>query len=144
MFLFLVTDEVLENSIKWLETNQEPWSMVLSHWKSTSSHRLNDIRRDNSKTLSEIFKKWPILYHPMSWSLILQDFKYLELCTVDDAISQWPQFFQNVQKVCPLEKKKNVRAQELLNILESDLSDGTRQYYFTYKINILYNFSIMS
>lgn len=141
MFLFLVTDEVLEDSIKWLETNQK-WSMILSHWKSTASYRLNDIRRDNSKTLSEIFKKWPILYHPMSWSLILQDFKYLEKCTVDDAISQWPQFFQNVLKVCSLEKKKNVQAQELLNILlESDQSDGTRQYYFTYKINIINNFS---
>lgn len=61
MFLFLVTDTVLETSIEWLETNREPWSMVQSYWKSTVSYRLNDIRKDKSKTISEIFKKWPIL-----------------------------------------------------------------------------------
>lgn len=103
MFLFLVTDTVLETSIEWLETNKEPWNMVQSHWKSTVSYRLNDIRKDNSKTISEIIKKWLILHHPMDWLLILEDFKHLELCTIDDAISQWSQFFQNLLKICPLQ-----------------------------------------
>lgn len=128
---FLVTNEVLETFIKWLENNQEPWDVVLSHWKATVSIRLNDIRKDSSKTISEIFKKWPILYHPMGWLLIREDFKYLELCAIDAANSQWPQFFRNLQTICPLEKKKNLRVQELLEILESDQSDGITQYYFT-------------
>ena len=128
---FLVTNDVLETSIKCLENNQEPWDVVLSHWKATVSIRLNDIRKDSSKTISEIFKKWPILYHPMGWLLIREDFKYLKLCAIDDAISQWLQFFRNLQTICPLEKKKNLRVQELLEILESDQSDGITQYYFT-------------
>lgn len=115
---FLVTDEVLETSITWLENNQEPWDMVQSHWKATVSYRINNIKKDNSKTISEIFKKWPILCHPMGWLLILEDFKYLELCAID-AISEWSQFFRNVQQICHLEKKKTIRAQELLKILQS-------------------------
>lgn len=39
---FLVANEALETCIKWLENNQEPWNVVLSHWKATISIRLND------------------------------------------------------------------------------------------------------
>lgn len=67
----------------------------------------------------------------MGWLLILEDFKHLKLCTIDDAISQWPQFFQNLLKICPLQQKKSQRAQELLEILQCDLSDGKKHYYFT-------------
>lgn len=104
--LFLVTNEILDASIKWLETNREPWEVVESHWKATASIRLNDIRQNREKSLSEIFEKWPILNHPMGWVLILQDFQFLDLSASEDAIKQWPQFFQNLQKICPLEKKK--------------------------------------
>jgi len=56
--------------------------------------------------LPKYSKKWPILNHPMGWLLIVQDFQHLELSTAEDAINQWPQFFLNVKKICPLQKKK--------------------------------------
>lgn len=97
---------MLEASVKWLETNREPWELVESHWKATATIREKDNRNNRNASLSEIFEKWPILNHPMGWLLIVQDFQHLELNAIEDVLSQWPQFFQNVLKVCPLEKKK--------------------------------------
>lgn len=122
---------MLETSVKWLETNQEPWEVVENHWKATATIRWKDNRNNRDTLLSEIFEKWPILNHPMGWLLIVQDFEHFELSSTKDAINQWPQFFQNVLKVCPLEKKKTVRVHELLKIIESDQSDGTFVYYCT-------------
>lgn len=121
---------MLETSVKWLEINREPWEMVESHWKATATIRLQDNRNNRNTSLSEILEKWPILTHPMGWLLIVQDFEYFELSSTEDAISQWPQFFQNVLKVCPLEKKKIPRVNELLQIIGSDQSDGMLFVYY--------------
>ncbi|XP_025154494.1 uncharacterized protein LOC112588519 [Harpegnathos saltator] len=126
-----VTSEALEISIKWLETNREPWEVVESHWKATgkpleATIRLQDNRNNRNTSLSEILEKWPILTHPMSWLLIVQDSENFELSSSEDAISQWPQFFQNVLKVYPLEKKKIARVNELLQIIGNDQSDETK------------------
>lgn len=117
-------NKALETSIKWLETNREPWEMVVNHWKSTVNYRLNDAQKNRNKPLSDVFEKWPILNHPMGWSLIVEDFKYLELHSTEDSISQWPQFFTNLKKLCPLTKKTIPRVRELLQIIEGDYSDG--------------------
>lgn len=106
---FLAINEGLETSVKWLETNQDPWNVVLSHWKATFSIRSNDIQEGSKKTISEIFKKWPTLNHPLGWSLLVEDFTNVKLCTKEDAISMWPQFFNKVHTMCPLDKKKIVR-----------------------------------
>ncbi|XP_071652598.1 uncharacterized protein [Temnothorax longispinosus] len=120
-------NEVLETSVKWLETNQEPWEVVENHWKATATIRWKDNRNNRDTLLSDkIFEKWPILNHPMGWKLIVQDFEHFELSSTEDAINQWPQFFRNVLKVCPLEKKKTVRVNELLKIIESDQSDESK------------------
>ncbi|XP_036139039.1 uncharacterized protein LOC118644497 isoform X2 [Monomorium pharaonis] len=121
-----VSTEVLDASVKWLETNREPWEMVENHWKATATIRLKDAENNRNKLLSDIFEKWPILIHPMGWLLIVHDFQYLEYCTTEDGISQWPQFFSNVAKICPLEKKKIFRARELFQIIESDNSDESK------------------
>jgi len=105
--------------------------MVESHWKATATIRLNDTQNNRDKLLSEIFEKWPILNHPMGWLLIVQDFQHLELSTAEDAINQWPQFFLNVQKIYPLQKKI-LRVYELLQIIESNQSDGMFIYYYNY------------
>lgn len=55
-------------------------------------------------------KKWPILNHPMCWSLIVEDFEYLNFHATENGINYWPQFFLNIQKICPLQKKKTLRA----------------------------------
>ncbi|KYM95709.1 hypothetical protein ALC62_13615, partial [Cyphomyrmex costatus] len=102
-----------QESVKWLETNQEPWELVETHWKATTSIRLNDITK-NSNTVSDIFTKWPILKHPLGWLLIDQDFKCLNLDAIENAINQWPTFFKDVQKVCSLEKKKILRVEEYI------------------------------
>jgi len=136
----LVTTEVVDASVKWLETNREPWEMVESHWKATATIRLNDTQNNRDKLLSEIFEKWPILNHPMGWLLIVQDFQHLELSTAEDAINQWPQFFLNVQKICPLQKKKILRVHELLQIIESNQSDGMFVCYYTL---IIINFTLL-
>ncbi|KYN17823.1 hypothetical protein ALC57_09899 [Trachymyrmex cornetzi] len=46
----LVSDKILQESVNWLETNQEPWELVESHWKATTSIRLNNIRRNEKFT----------------------------------------------------------------------------------------------
>lgn len=61
----------------------------------------------------------------MGWKLIKQDFKNWELCTIKDAISQWPQFFSCLLQVRPIsEKTKIVRVKELLDIISKDINDG--------------------
>lgn len=102
--------------------------MVESHWKAAANLRSNNNYNNRNTLLSQIFEKWPILNHPMGWLLILQDFQYLELNAEEDAISQWPQFFQKIQQICPLDKKKILRVQELLQIIESDESNGMLLY----------------
>lgn len=138
LILFFITVEVLDASIKWLETNREPWEMVENHWKTTVTTRLSDARSNRDKSLLEIFEKWPILNHPMGWSLIIEDFRYLELNATENSINQWTQFFLNIQKISPLEKKKILRAHELLQIIQSDHSDGTF-VYFTQLFLCIYN-----
>lgn len=48
---------MLNASIKWLQINREPWEMVEEHWKTTFNARLNDIRNNRDKLLSEFFEK---------------------------------------------------------------------------------------
>ncbi|KAL0116442.1 hypothetical protein PUN28_009827 [Cardiocondyla obscurior] len=126
IILFLFTTEVLEASIKWLETNREPWEMVENYWKTTAFLRVKEAKKNRNQSLFEIFQKWPILNHPMGWVLIAHDFEYLKYNTTENSIDQWPQFFLNIQKICPLQKKKIVKAQELLDIIESDHSDESK------------------
>lgn len=52
------------------------------------------------------------------------------ISSTEDTISQWPQFFQTVLKVCPLEKKRIPRVNELLQIIGSDQSDGMLFVYY--------------
>lgn len=118
--------------------------MVESHWKATTTFRLNDNQKNRNIALSEIFEKWSILTHPKGYSLIVLDFQHLELGATEDAISQWLQFFQNVLKICPLDKKNILRVQELLQIIESNQNDGMFIYsivcnYFYMVIKILEN-----
>lgn len=81
----------------------------------------------------DCIEKWPVLRHPMGWKLIKQDFENWEFCTVQDAISQWPQFFCRLLQVCSAsDKKKLTRVNEILNILSKDLEDGNYQIYKLY------------
>lgn len=82
------TTEVIDQSIEWLNKNQEPWDLVESHWRVTSQIRKSQFSVTKSVKIFDCIEKWPTLCHPMGWKLIKQDFKNWELCTMKDAISQ--------------------------------------------------------
>lgn len=125
--------------MKWLETNREPWEMVQSHWNSTITTRLNDTRNNRDQSLLQILEKWPILSHPMGWSLIVEDFRHFERNATENDINIWTRFFSNIEKINPLAKKKIPRTRQLLQIIESDNSAGKCIYcLFVYYYTIIF------
>lgn len=47
----------VEESIKWLENNEAPWTEVLLHWSATYNLRKNDLYNNQDKNLCNIFSK---------------------------------------------------------------------------------------
>lgn len=118
-----VDDSTIRESVLWLQNNLSPWQLVESHWKSTLAYRRNEIQSSQNKSIAEILSQWPVLKHPTAYTLIDEDFRFLNL-TADNCINNWFQFFSKIQEVCPLKDDKVIN--ELRSVIETDnLKDGT-------------------
>lgn len=56
-----------DRDVKWLNHNISPWEEVVSRWKHTTTARSIE---NKSKTISEIFQRWPILSNPDALYLV--------------------------------------------------------------------------
>ncbi|EFN73373.1 hypothetical protein EAG_05217 [Camponotus floridanus] len=109
-------DATIHDSVLWLQNNLSPWSLVENHWKITLAYRRNKIQSEN-KSIAEIFSQWPVLKHPTAYTLIDEDFKFLNL-TSEDCINRWFQFFSKIEEICPLKDEKVTN--ELHSVIETD------------------------
>ncbi|KAL7299835.1 hypothetical protein TKK_0007575 [Trichogramma kaykai] len=69
-----------QTSFMWLETNH---SLLINkateeHWKITAAYRFN-IFKNSTENLTDIFDKFPVLKQSKAYTLIEQDFEYLNL-----------------------------------------------------------------
>lgn len=106
-----------------------PWQLVENHWKAALAYRQNQIKTSQNKNITEIFSKWPVLKHRITYTLIDEDFRFLNL-TSEDCKNNWFQFFSKIQEVCPLKDDKVIN--ELHSVLEMDnVKDGkfTKKLY---------------
>lgn len=122
-------DISVQESIDWLRNNRAPWDLVTEHWDITTHVRFAEMQTNCSKKISDVYEKWPILKHPKAHSLISKDFSTFDISkdAIDyKAIENWSAFFNAVQKVCPLDKRKlkDPRVTELINLLKTESEDG--------------------
>lgn len=113
-----------------MRNNRAPWELVLQHWRLTNYVRFGDLKSSTAKKICDIYEKWPILEHPHAYSLIKDDFLNYKITQdpIDyDGIKQWPEFFENIKKVCPLDKKKekDLRIKHLFSLLHTEDDENT-------------------
>ncbi|XP_066600970.1 uncharacterized protein [Prorops nasuta] len=123
-------DNILSNDIKdsitWLGKHQAPWESVISHWEVTRATRISEWQKNKDKHIFDIIDKWPILRNPMGFMLIEKDFDYLELTKEVNSIENWYSFFERIHAVCPTNKKKIQRVENLNDLLQQEIGDDSK------------------
>ena len=83
--MLLIPEEEYNEKVNWLKHASEPWHTVVQYWEDTAHRRLEEFHADDSGcTVSSAFVKWPILKHPLGYTLVsmLQQFIYKISCII--------------------------------------------------------------
>jgi len=68
--------------------------------------------------LCEIFERWPILKHPNAYTLIEEDYAFLNLPALKLTLENWKTFFAKILVIRP--PKKDDNAQSLLELIQQE------------------------
>lgn len=112
----------MEISIEWLKKNQAPWELVLQHWIKTYEIRRGYFEKE--RTLTDIFTEWPILKHPSGHSLIIEDFKRMDLSEETLTMDKWEKFFQQIRKKTTITHKDDNVNTLIETLHDKDINDG--------------------
>lgn len=87
-------DQNDRNSFLWLKHNYEPWSEVISHWKS--SFRQRGQFYDENISLEDIYGSFPALRQPTGFDLIDKDFEVLFNDKIDFLYDKFDKIIDNL------------------------------------------------
>lgn len=142
-FLFFIenVDEKVLESMKWLETNEAPWTEVLLHWSATYDLRKKDLYNNQDKDLLNIFSKWTHYKHPQGYNLINQDFNKMSLSNVALTESNFKRFFNIILQNFSINPKDNDGCEMLNKIKKEDLNNGIYLFIIIYTLLYEYQYS---
>ncbi|KAG5868776.1 hypothetical protein JTB14_024594 [Gonioctena quinquepunctata] len=88
----LPNEEVVEQ-VLWLQNSSDPWQMVEVYWSLTTKARL----QSQETTITEYFNKFPCLYKPSGYLLLLTDFNVI-----------YPDHTEALTRTFPLTKERSL------------------------------------
>ncbi|XP_011688398.1 PREDICTED: uncharacterized protein LOC105450312 [Wasmannia auropunctata] len=115
-----------QESMRWLQSNQMPWELVLQHWHKTFSIRRVNLEKSKENTLNDTFSTWPILKHPHGYSLIIDDFQRMALSQETLTVDKWDAFFHQL-KSCVKPSQKDDQLQFLMEtLLDTNINEDSK------------------
>lgn len=114
----------------WLKSHSAPWEIVVSKWKLTAEYRHKIIKSNRSLKVCEISERWPILKHPNAHTLIKEDYAFLNLPALKLTLENWTTFYAKILMI-RVPKKDDHNAQSLLQLLDQEELDDSKQFFST-------------
>ncbi|KAK4882651.1 hypothetical protein RN001_005970 [Aquatica leii] len=99
-------DDIILESICWLQKNIHPWIKVEEFWKVTCTSRLKTYINEKTE-IHAYFKLYPCLGEPLGYSLLLLDFEHTYPNKANLLFTEWPLIYKNLinlsrRKKCPI------------------------------------------